>query len=127
MRACGKLFIWLLITVSLLCAPPVSAQESARNVAQSSGQPPIAREQDEVVRVNTHAVFIDTLVKDKRTGLPVIGLMSDNFQVLDNGKPRALTYFTREGDVRRPLALVLCLNLDYIGARRYLELPALQT
>ena len=79
------------------------------------------------MRVNTRAVFIDTLVKDKRTGLPVTGLMPDNFQVLDNGKPRALTYFTREGDVRRPLALVLCLNLDYIGARRYLELPALQT
>ena len=26
---------------------------------------------DEVVRVNTRAVFIDTLVKDKRTGEPV--------------------------------------------------------
>jgi VWFA-related protein len=81
----------------------------------------VAREQDEVVRVETRAVFIDTLVKDKGTGLPVTGLTRDNFQVLDNGKPRALTYFTREGDVRRPLALVLCLNLDYLGARRYLE------
>ena len=73
------------------------------------------------MRVNTRVVFIDALVKDKRTGLPVTGLTRDNFQVLDDGRPRALTYFTREGDVRRPLALVLCLNLDYLGARRYLE------
>jgi hypothetical protein len=70
----------------------------------------MAREQDEVVRVNTRAVFIDTLVKDKRMGLPVTGLRPDNFKVLDNGRPRVLTYFTREGDVRRPLALVLCRN-----------------
>lgn len=73
------------------------------------------------MRVNTRVVFIDTLVKDKRTRAPVTDLTRDDFQVLDNGKPRTLTYFSREGDVHRPLALVLCLNLDYTGARRYLE------
>ena len=121
MRAGGRSFISLSITVSLFCTLPVSAQEGARNVARPTGQRPAAREEDEVVRVDTRAVFIDTLVKEKGTGLPVTGLTADNFRVLDDGRPRALTYFTREGDVRRPLALVLCLNLDYVGARRYLE------
>ena len=101
------------------------AQEAPPRVeSQDAGQQgaPAERERaEDVVRVNTRVVFIDTLVKDKRTGAPVAGLTRDNFRVLDNGKPRALSYFSREGDARRPLALVLCLNFDYTGARRYLE------
>lgn len=75
---------------------------------------------DDVVRVDTRAVFIDALVKDKRTGLPVTGLTRDNFRVLDNGRERTLSYFSGEGGARRPLALVICLNVEYMGARRYL-------
>lgn len=75
---------------------------------------------DDVVRVDTRVVFIDALVKDKRTGLPVTDLTRDNFRVFDNGRQRTLSYFSSEGGARRPLALVLCLNLEYMGARRYL-------
>jgi VWFA-related protein len=73
------------------------------------------------VRIDTRVVFIDALVKDKRTGVPVADLTRDNFRVLDNGKPRTLAYFSRGSAPHRPLAVVLCLNLDYMGARRYLE------
>jgi VWFA-related protein len=40
----------------------------------------------------------------------VIGLERENFEVLDDGQPRTLTYFSTGGDRRRPLALVLVID-----------------
>lgn len=81
---------------------------------------------DEVVRVNTRAVFIDTLVKDKRTGEPVEGLKIEDFEVFDNGKRRALTYFSAEGAADdRPLALLLVIAPLDDGAAKSLQTPAL--
>jgi VWFA-related protein len=67
---------------------------------------------DDTVRLRTRVVFIDALVKDKRTGAPVTNLKRENFEVLTDGKRRELTYFSGEGSAaRRPLALVLILEL----------------
>jgi hypothetical protein len=81
-----------------------------------------AQESEEIVRVNTRVVFIDTLVRDQKTGAPVRDLSSENFQVLADGKPRTLSYFNREGLGRRPLALVLVLDLCTSGIL-FLEKP----
>src|SRR6266513_4506706 len=70
---------------------------------------------EDVVRVNTRVVFIDTLVRDKKTGAPVTDLSLQSFHVLDDGKPRNLSYFSREGVTRRPLALMLVLDLSTSG------------
>ncbi|HMF58644.1 MAG TPA: VWA domain-containing protein [Pyrinomonadaceae bacterium] len=75
----------------------------------------------DTVRINTRAVFLDALVRDHRTGLPVTDLHPENFEVLDNGQPRAVSYFTREGQSRKPLALVLVLDLRSDGSGRYLR------
>jgi VWFA-related protein len=75
----------------------------------------------DTLRINTRVVFMDALVKDKRTGLPVSGLKADNFEVYDEGQPRTLSYFTREGEARKPLALVLVLDLRDDGAGRFLK------
>jgi VWFA-related protein len=77
----------------------------------------------DTLRINTRVVFMDALVKDKRTGLPVSGLKEDNFEVYDEGQPRKLSYFTREGEARKPLALVLVLDLRGDGAGRFLRRP----
>src|SRR5213080_1349651 len=62
----------------------------------------------DIVRVRTRVVFIDTLVQDKETGAPVADLTRENFQVMADGKPRTLLYFSRAGEGRRPpLAMVL--------------------
>jgi VWFA-related protein len=67
-------------------------------------------------------VFVDTLVRDKRTGGVVADLKQENFEVLDEGRPRPLSYFSREGDAdRKPLALVLALDLRPDGAGRFLR------
>ena len=95
---------------SLLCALMfVTTAAAARGQGQA----------EEVVRVRTRVVFIDTLVRDKKTRGAVRDLKLENFQVLDDGRPRALTYFSDEGTGRdRPLALLLVLNLPM-----YVEKP----
>lgn len=82
-----------------------------------------AQEVDDTIRIKTRVVFLDALVKDKKTNLPISNLAPENFEVLDDGKPRNITYFTREGQARKPLALILILDLRADGAGRFLNRP----
>lgn len=82
-----------------------------------------AQEVDETIRVKTRVVFLDALVKDKRTGVPIADLKPENFEVIDDGNKRAISYFTRDGQARKPLALVLVLDLRDSGAGRFLKRP----
>jgi len=82
-----------------------------------------AQEVEDTIKIKTRVVFLDALVKDKRTNLPNSNLTTENFQVLDDGKPRDIAYFTREGQARKPLALVLILDLRADGAGRFLKEP----
>jgi VWFA-related protein len=99
-----KLRFLLLVIVAALASFPVHAQEV-----------------DDTIRIKTRAVFLDALVKDKKTNLPISNLTQQNFQVLDDGKPRPISYFTREGEARKPLALILILDLREDGAGRFLK------
>src|SRR6266576_4047311 len=80
-----------------------------------------AQEVADTIKVNTRVVFMDALVKDKRTGIPISDLKPENFEVFDDGNPRTISYFTREGQARKPLALVLILDLRDDGAGRFLK------
>ena len=84
--------------------------------------PPQSAGEEETVRVSHRVVFLDALVRDKRTNAHVGDLKEENFEVVADGRPRKLAYFTREGDAgRRPLALTLVLDLRRDGAGRYLR------
>jgi VWFA-related protein len=82
-----------------------------------------AQEPADTIRVQTRVVFLDALVKDKRTGIPISNLKLENFQIYDDGKPRSISYFTREGQARKPLALVIILDCREDGAGRFLKRP----
>ena len=82
-----------------------------------------AQEVDETIRIKTRVVFLDALVKDKKTNLPVSNLVQENFDVLDDGKLRPFSYFTREGEARKPLALIMVLDLRSDGAGRFMKQP----
>lgn len=82
-----------------------------------------AQEPVETIRVRTRVVFMDALVKEKRTGMPISDLQLDNFEVLDDNKPRTISYFTREGQARKPLAMVIILDCSEDGAGRFLKRP----
>lgn len=83
--------------------------------------PAYAQEVEDTIRIKTRVVFLDALVKDKKSNVPVSDLKTENFEVLDDGKPRTISYFTREGQARKPLALVLILDLREDGAGRFLK------
>jgi VWFA-related protein len=78
---------------------------------------------EDTIRVRTRVVFLDALVKEKRTGMPISDLKPENFQVFDDGKERPISYFTREGQARKPLALVIILDCRDDGAGRFLKRP----
>src|SRR5215211_7607598 len=80
-----------------------------------------AQEVEDTIKIKTRVVFLDALVKDKKTNLPISNLATENFEVLDDGKPRDIAYFTREGQARKPLALILILDLREDGAGRFLK------
>jgi VWFA-related protein len=80
-----------------------------------------AQEVEDTIKIKTRVVFLDALVKDKKTNLPISNLTTENFQVLDDDKPRNISYFTREGQARKPLALILILDLREDGAGRFLK------
>ena len=121
MPAKYKPFLLLCHLAALLCyATPCVAQERVRVVRQPAST--AAPEPGEgVERVNTRAVFIDALVRDKKTNEPVRDLRPEDFQVLDDGRPRKLSYFTREGDSRRPLALMLFIDMWTPYGRQHLK------
>jgi VWFA-related protein len=113
----------LAITVVVCSVVVAHAQERPRTVG-GAGKPEVLPGPEEVVRTRTRVVFLDALVKDRRTNEPVRDLRPENFQVLDDGRPRALSYFTREGDSRRPLALLLIVDLWSVYGRSHLKSEA---
>src|SRR5213080_3651672 len=90
--------------VVIFAVPAISAQEVA-----------------DTIKVRTRVVFLDALVKEKKTGVSISDLKPENFEVFDDGEPRTISYFTREGQVRKPLALILILDLRDDGAGRFLK------
>jgi len=101
-------FVTLFALTAFLCSG--SSSVSAQEVADT-------------IKVDTRVVFMDALVKDKRTGVPIADLKPENFEVFPDGNPRAISYFTREGQARKPLALVLIFDLRDSGGGRYLKRP----
>lgn len=82
-----------------------------------------AQEVVDTIKIRTRVVFMDALVKDKKTGTPISDLKPENFELFDDGKPRTISYFTREGQARKPLALILILDCREDGAGRFLKRP----
>ncbi len=99
-------YLWAILFLIFIPAFSVPAQEIA-----------------DTIRVRTRVVFMDALVKDKRTGIPISDLKTENFEVFDDGRPRAISYFTREGQARKPLAMVIILDCREDGAGRFLKRP----
>ena len=81
----------------------------------------LAQEVADTIKIRTRVVFMDALVKDKRNGTPITDLKPENFELFDDGKPRTISYFTREGEARKPLGLILILDLRDDGAGKYLK------
>src|SRR3989449_1971311 len=100
----ASLRLGVILLLVIFAVPATSAQEVA-----------------DTIKVRTRVVFLDALVKEKKTGIPISDLNPENFEVFDDGQPRLISYFTREGQARKPLALILILDLRDDGAGRFLK------
>lgn len=115
----------LLATLIALCAgTSVVAQAQRPRKVGRAGQPEVLPGPEEVVRTRTRVVFLDALVKDRGTNEPVRDLAPESFEVLDEGRPRTLSYFTREGDSRRPLAMLIFVDIWAVYGRKLLKSEA---
>ena len=94
----------VVLLLGLLAAPAILAQEVA-----------------DTIKIRTRVVFMDALVKDRKSGIPITDLKPENFELFDDGKPRTISYFNSEGQARKPLAMVLILDLRDDGAGRFLK------
>src|SRR3989441_2181158 len=94
----------VVLLLGLLSAPAILAQEVA-----------------DTIKIRTRVVFMDALVKDRKSGIPITDLKPENFELFDNGKPRTISYFNSEGQARKPLGMVLILDLRDDGAGRFLK------
>jgi len=83
--------------------------------------PVLAQDVADTIKIRTRVVFMDALVKEKKNGIPITDLKPENFELFDDGKPRTISYFTREGEARKPLGLILILDLRDDGAGKYLK------
>lgn len=109
----GKSFLWAGWLALFCCVSFAVAQKKPAAIdkppSSITAQDPV----EEVVRVNTRVVFVDVLVRDKRTGAPVADLTRDDFTVLDDGRERELAYFGFGDRARRPRLLLLVI--DFFG------------
>jgi VWFA-related protein len=99
---------WILFLISVVAA---SAQTASPQT-------------DVTFRSDTEVMQVTALVRDAVTRRPVTGLDRADFRLLVDGKERPLTYFAAEGAERRPLALLIFLNLAPDGAFRQLSTQA---
>src|SRR5687768_14802511 len=106
-------YLLLLTVIFLSLGTPIFAQNRPRTIRLPDQQSTsnVTHQPDDILRTRTRVVFIDALVKDQATNEPVRNLNVEDFQVLDDGSQRRLSYFSREGDSRRPLALLLFIDL----------------
>ena len=88
---------------SLLCGITASSQEVRSQEANAGSKPPNAAQ---VPLVN-----LDVLVTDE-DGLVLGGLKSENFRVLDNGKPQAISQFEPIG---APITVVMLMEYSGIA------------
>ncbi len=119
--AANTLFIVILAMAAAFLPGTASAQQLPRLAGtpdQDKGQ---SDEQDQSVstlKVNVNVVQLFFNVKDKKGAL-IPNLTKDDFQILEDGKPQNIKYFTAESD----LPLTLGILIDSSGSQqRVLEM-----
>jgi VWFA-related protein len=72
-----------------------------------------AQETDETISINSAVVSLEVLVTDKKTGERIDGLKREDFEVTDDGRTQAISFFGQGADAQKPLALVLLTDLNF--------------
>jgi VWFA-related protein len=114
MLKASKLRWCLALAFSLTAAPFVAAQQSAPPPAQDQSQD----QSMETLKIRVNVVQLFFNVKDKKGAL-IPNQTKDDFEILEDGKPQTIKYFTAESN----LPLTLGILIDSSGSQmRVLEM-----
>jgi VWFA-related protein len=111
MRTLLLVFVVAFVSLSLFAqqeaAPPAVQQNTGKNQVQDKDQVP-DKDQGKVpvFRKNVNVVNILVTVKDKHGAL-IPNLSKDHFELLEDGKPQTIKYFSTESDVPITLGLLI--------------------
>jgi VWFA-related protein len=93
----NSLYAW----IGILCLLPFVRASSAS-----------IQQEPTTIRVSSRLVNVDIVVTDRRTGARVDDLRKKDFELLDDGQPVEITYFSRGDERDRPFVLVLFVEVD---------------
>ncbi|MBD0370255.1 MAG: VWA domain-containing protein [Pyrinomonadaceae bacterium] len=96
----------LLLSISMATALQAQ-QQQPREAEESQGEP------DEILRIDTDLVMVDTSVTDAE-GRPVRGLSAKDFKLYEDNTERPIAFFNveRKFGAKRPIAVVFALDVS---------------
>lgn len=109
----GLKFLSALTCFLLAAGTMVSAAQDMPKLGHPPQNPDQGDESTETLKVNVNVVQLFFNVKDKKGGL-ISSLTKDDFEVLEDGKPQTIKYFTAESN----LPLTLGMMIDASGSQR---------
>lgn len=115
----GQFIFWLLLL--LVPAPLAHGQESPQSQSQQRIEQDRQQRNQPTFRVNVRLVNVFTTVTDSH-GAPVANLTKDDFRVLEDGRPQAISVFDKESEL--PLSIVLEIDTSE-STRREIKLEVL--
>jgi VWFA-related protein len=94
-RETGRQVAAGILAMTMGLSVPVYGQEPAPNTGQDAGY---------VLKSESDLVLTNVVVRDTKTGEPVLGLKQSDFTILENGKPEKIASFDFESvDMAKPL------------------------
>lgn len=109
----SKLFVFLLLALSILAAVSLLAQDSANQGIPKETQ----KEQEPLVRAQSNVVLVPVLVKDSH-GKIIYGLRAEDFILTDDGAEQTV-HLDEEAEAQ-PISMILAVQT---GRRAEYELP----
>jgi VWFA-related protein len=107
-RPLVRAFCALLFTISLMTSLPAQQPQSRQpEEREQQGEP------DEILRIDTDLVMVDTSVTDSE-GKPVRGLSAKDFKLYEDNVERPIAFFNVEQrfGAKRPIAVVFALDVS---------------
>jgi VWFA-related protein len=100
------------LSLAVLCAAPFTFAQQSQG-SSSSQQSDDSQEPSETLKINVNVVQLFFNVKDKHGAL-IPNQTKDDFEILEDGKPQTIKYFTAESN----LPLTLGMMIDSSGSQR---------
>ena len=98
------------LTLAILCALPLAAQQHAQPPTQTPAQQPVTKA-EQPIRVNVKVVNLFATVRTK-DGKIVNTLTQNDFTLLEEGIAQQIKYFSKESDLPLTLGLLVDTSLS---------------